>query len=342
MASHNVNLRVFYSHADRYSLVEGFDQDLAWGTRVNVKLLPGDMTWHPVLGDLKGADLIIVEDASRHLLNYALFVIRRIGGPRFALWGHGWNHTGPPNRLGEWLKDQIGKRSDWYFAYTSAVKAGLIRRGYDASRISDVQNCLPPPDVEVSPGQREQVRAELGLAADAKVALFCGRMYASKRLEFLITAAERVRELRPDFALVLGGGGPDQQLAEEAARNHSYIRYLGPLYEPRKSAVYQLSRLVAMPGLVGLALVDAFQHHVPLVTTTYPYQAPEIGYLESGGNGLITEDNVEAFAQGICRLATDDDFHARLVAGCRTAAETITFDEMVRRFAEGILKALDR
>jgi glycosyltransferase involved in cell wall biosynthesis len=167
-------------------------------------------------------------------------------------------------------------------------------------------------------------------------------MYSSKRLEFLTAAAQRIHKLLPNFHLVLGGAGPDQHFAEDAACRHSYIHYLGPLHEPRKAAVYELSRLVAMPGLVGLALVDAFQHNVPLVTTAYPYQAPEIDYLESGINGLITEDNVEAFAQGICALATDDNFHAKLVAGCRTAANKITFEEMVRRFAAGILKALDR
>jgi glycosyltransferase involved in cell wall biosynthesis len=322
-------------------LAEGFDQDLAWAELVNAKLLPGDLTWHPVLGHLQEADLIIVEDASRHLLNYVLFLKRLFGGPRFALWGHGWNHTDPPNRLGEWLKDKIGKRSDWYFAYTSGVRDGLIRRGYRASRISNVQNSLPLPELNVSARQREQVRDELGLPPGATVALFCGRMYASKRMEFLISAAKRARELLPSFELVLGGAGPDQHIAEAAARDHSHIHYLGPLHEPRKAAVYQLSRLVAMPGLVGLALVDAFQHSVPLVTTAYPYQAPEIEYLVSGSNGLITDDSVEAFAQGICRLTTDEDFHARLVAGCEAATNRITLDEMVRRFADGILTALD-
>lgn len=342
LREHDVNLRVFYSHADELSLAEGFDQDLSWGELVDVRLLAGDMTWHPLLARLKHTDLVIVEDASRHLLNYALFLKRRFGGPRLALWGHGWNHTDPPSRLGEWLKDQIGKRSDWYFAYTASVKDGLIRRGYDATRISDVQNCLPPPDLAVSAAERERVRCELGLPPDSTVALFCGRMYASKRLGFLIAAAIRARERVPDFRLVLGGGGPDQCLAEEAARRHPFIHYSGPLQGTRKTAVYRLSKLVAMPGLVGLALVDAFQHDLPLVTTSYPYQAPEIDYLESGVNGLITEDNLEAFSHGLCRLATDEAFRARLVAGCRATARRVTFEEMLRRFAEGILKALDR
>jgi glycosyltransferase involved in cell wall biosynthesis len=342
LVKNDVNLRLLYSNSDKLALYQGFDQDLRWAELVELTLFPKNLTWQPVLGKLKGADLVILEDASRNLLNYALFLLRPFGGPRFALWGHGWNHTDPPNRLAEWLKGKIGKRSDWYFAYTAAVRNGLIARGYDGARISNVQNCLPAPDLDASDGQLEQVRAELGLPADARVGLFCGRMYASKRLEFLLAAAERVHERLPSFHLLLGGGGPDQLLAEDAARRHAFVHYLGPLHDPRKAAVYGLARLVAMPGLVGLALVDAFQHHVPLITTTHPYQAPEIDYLEPGVNGMITEDTVEAFAQGIYRLAMDDDSHAKLVAGCQSAAQSITFDDMVRRFADGILAALDR
>jgi glycosyltransferase involved in cell wall biosynthesis len=338
---HGINLRVLYSHADKLALADGFDLDLPWAELVDMKWFPGGAIWHAVLGRVQGADLIVVEDASRNLLNYVLFLKRRFGGPRFALWGHGWNHTEPPNRLGEWIKGAMGKRSDWYFAYTGAVKRELVRRGYQAAKISDVQNCLPPLSAEASPQQCAELRSELGLPEDATVVLYCGRMYSIKRLGFLIAAANRVHELLPGFHLILGGGGPDQHLAADADREHAYIHFLGPLHEPRKAAAYKISRLVAMPGLVGLALVDAFQHHRPLVTTAYPYQAPEIDYMESGINGVTTEDDLEAFAQGIYKVATDNDLHARLVAGCQTAAETITFDTMVDRFAEGILQALD-
>jgi hypothetical protein len=41
-----------------------------------------------------------------------------------------------------------------------------------------------------------------------------------------------------------------------------------------------LSKLVLMPGLVGLAVLDASALEVPLVTTAVPYHTPELTTLK--------------------------------------------------------------
>lgn len=47
-----------------------------------------------------------------------------------------------------------------------------------------------------------------------------------------------------------------------------------------------LARVFLMPGLVGLAILDAGAAGLPLVTTDYPWHSPEIAYLDPGVNGL--------------------------------------------------------
>jgi glycosyltransferase involved in cell wall biosynthesis len=115
----------------------------------------------------------------------------------------------------------------------------------------------------------------LPVGADDTVALFCGRMYAVKRLDFLMSAAERVRQEVPSFQLLLAGGGPDERIAKEAARDRSYVHFAGPVFGEKKRELFAISDLLVLPGLVGLGVVDAFHHAVPPVATTYPYHSPE-------------------------------------------------------------------
>ena len=99
------------------------------------------VVWYPILTRILGADLIITEPATRNLINYVLYVCRRLGGPAWRFWGHGWNHfLDDRNSLAERIKHRMGKHADWYFAYTREVKEGLVDRGYSSAKITDVQN----------------------------------------------------------------------------------------------------------------------------------------------------------------------------------------------------------
>jgi glycosyltransferase involved in cell wall biosynthesis len=113
------------------------------------------------------------------------------------------------------------------------------------------------------------------------------------------------------------------------------------LFGSRKNQLFAISRLFLLPGRVGLGVVDAFHHGVPPVATRYPYHSPEFCYLRHEENGLISEDDITSFAQLMLRLATDDVLHAKLLSGCKESAQAITMEEMIERFANGIIAALD-
>ena len=342
----NIDLRLFYGlpdvRPDPRAVTEQLLGDLRWAEAFTKHHLPFGAVWHPILNQVRDADLVIVEHASRLLVNYALYLSRFFGGPKLAFWGHGWDHqTDRQDSLSENVKTWIGKRGDWYFAYTWKVREGLIHQGYNGSRITDVQNAVAAPTAVPSESEIKKVRRELGLNPGSCVALFCGRMYPMKRVAMLVAAAEKVRMAVPSFILVLAGAGSDQRIAEKAARNSDYIYFIGPIFGRRKAAFFSISRLVVMPGIVTLGLVDAFHHGVPAVVTEYRYHSPEIVYLRDGENGITAEDSREGLTQAMIRLATDDQMHDKLVAGCKTAAEKITLEEMVNRFTAGILAALE-
>ena len=133
LSGSGVRLRLLYAPDDErweYGPESRLYVRIDWAEPFRKRYLPKGATWYPVLRKLKTADLVIVEAANRRLLNYVLFVWRYFGGPRIALWGHGWSHSAVGrSAFLERFKIWLGRTADWYFAYTNEVRNGLIDRG---------------------------------------------------------------------------------------------------------------------------------------------------------------------------------------------------------------------
>jgi glycosyltransferase involved in cell wall biosynthesis len=165
-------------------------------------------------------------------------------------------------------------------------------------------------------------------------------MYPAKRLDFLLEAALRIRDRVPDFELVLIGSGPTAHLAASAAARHPWIRYLGPLTGSRRAEWFRRCRAQLMPGLVGLTIVDSFAAGTPLITTDMRGHSPEIDYLVHGFNGLISGNSIDAYVDTVVSLLNSPEAQRRLAEGCRASARTYTIDNMIERFASGIVQSL--
>lgn len=338
LAELDVDLRLLYGESEGH-----WSRELEWAEPFKPKALPGGATWYPVLSNVVwNADVVIVEDASRHLLNYLLLALRILGGPKLVVWGHGWNHqTRNPGSLRERLKRFVGARADRFFAYTTGVREGLIERGYKSDRIHVVQNSIEPPSALPDEHTVEQLRNRLGLSADAEVIIYCGQMYPLKHLDLLVDAAELVKKSRPRFELILAGAGPTQDIAETAAQRLPFVRYVGPIFGFEKATYFALSRAYVLSGLVGLGIVDAFHHNLPPIVTNFSFHSPEIDYLRHENNGLLTEHDARDLASGISRLLGDPGLHTRLVDGCKASSRELSIDAMVDGFVSGILSFLD-
>ena len=345
----------------RLDLVHGFPSEepdaskrdtatVPWATTVRNRWIPlgtRPVLWQPAMKHLRGADLVIVEQASARALNYRLFFSQLAGRSRMAFWGHGKNFKGETaSHAGEWVKRVMSTRVHWWFAY-NRMSAEVVRDlGYPPERITDVQNAIDTRELlrarrAITDADTAAVRAEIGLP-EAHVGVFVGGMYPEKRLDFLVAAAEHVRELVPDFALVLIGAGPDAHIARRAATEHDWVHYLGPKFGTSKVPYIAVADLFLMPGLVGLAILDSFALDAPIVTTEDAPHSPEIDYLENGRNGIMLPGGTtpDGYARAITQLLQDPDTVQALRRGCREAAGRFTIEEMSTRFAAGVLAAL--
>ena len=105
------------------------------------------------------------------------------------------------------------------------------------------------------------------------------RQARSKRLAFSVEATDAIRSEIPDFQLLVIGDGPDRQMVDSAAASRPWLHVLGALKGNPMVDAAVAADLCLNPGLVGLAVLDAFALSLPMVTCDVPYHSPEIEYL---------------------------------------------------------------
>lgn len=355
LATENVDLRVIYGQPNPSEREKQSNSTLPWGTYTRNRYLSfagREISWQPCSRLLRDADLIIVEQAVKHVLNWELALSPGRRHFKLALWGHGRNFQSKSSTsLAERSKRVLTKHSDWWFAYNSSGARVVADIPFPAHRITVVNNSVDTrlltqarDEVRQSLGQeQEALRRELGINSES-VGLFVGGLYKAKRLDFLIAACDHMRDLVHDFELIIIGAGPDRQLVRDAARCRPWLHYVSPVFGADLAPYFELAKIFLMPGLVGLSVIDSFVFQTPMVTTAFPYHSPEIEYLSNGVNGIIHPDPDDAagYAAEAAKLLIDNQRLAHLIEGCDEAASTYSIDAMVRNFADGVLHALDR
>ncbi|MDX1812158.1 MAG: glycosyltransferase family 4 protein, partial [Gammaproteobacteria bacterium] len=350
LKAYDVNLTLYYGQENTGSVPKTRPLEEPWAIQITnsyVKLGTSEITWQPCYKQLKGYDLVIVEQAGRLLLNYALLINRYLGLTKLAYFGHGKNYQASNAIMHavNWLKKCLLHKADWWFAYTSKSKALLTASGYPENKITLVENSIDTEELERSLEQvtamdQFRVREQLNLTGEAQVSVFCGGMYSEKRLEFIVEASIEIQKQLPNYHLILIGEGPDENIATEAAKKYPWIHYAGPKYGKERAAFFKVSDLIMMPGLVGLVIIDSFVAKTPLITTNVAYHSPEIAYLENGINGIMTENSIQAYSKAIIRYFSEEKYRSVLKDGCKKASQHLTISNMVENFSEGIIAYL--
>ena len=345
LTERHIDLDLLYGKSP--SVPKRDEVDLDWARPVPNRIYGWggwSLCWEQVPDDIYQSDLIVLMQENRVVSNHVLQVRAKARHRKIAFWDHGLNLQAPPLSVGNIIKKMYTGSAFWWFAYTESVKKWLVGTGFPPDHITVVQNAIDTTflrnqSAQVDDGTLSRLRASLGIGL-GPIGLFCGGMYKEKRLPFLLKACEGIRKAVPGFEMIFIGDGTHSHLVAEAARDLPWIHYIGPMFGANVVPYMKLADVFLMPGLVGLAVLDAFAMEKPFITTDYPYHSPEIEYLVNGENGIMTRNSIKAFVAGVVEVLSSVDLQRRIRQGCQKAAMTYTVEQMVQNYAAGIEQAL--
>ena len=193
--------------------------------------------------------------------------------------------------------------------------------------------------------QRQRLRRQLQLPADAFNVLFVGRLAPEKELPSLFGALARLGTTAPHVLVTLVGEGPDRQALTELARSlgiESRVRFVGRQTMAEVQNWLKASDAFALvSSLEGLpcSLVEAMSAGLPSVVSDIPANAQLI---DPGVQGLLVPLSDEAAIAGaLRRLSQDADLCAAMGNAARARAlERFSTDKVLARYEDLFDEAL--
>jgi L-malate glycosyltransferase len=348
LAARGIQLSVAYSHpnSEEEPKNDTCDLPLEYGRKVpGYWFCHGKVLFQPLFHAALQANLVIVEQANKFVLNHFLLALSRLGLKRLAFWGLGENRQTGQSRISEWYRRRSLNWVSWWFAYTSSSADYLIAQGAPEERVTIVQNAVDTQQLQLqiasfSDSQVRETKKQLGIGESDQVGLYCGMLDRVKSIPFLLESVELIRKKLPTFHLIVVGGGAELARLQEYALRNQWLHVAGPLFGAEKALMFRIADLGMQPGRVGLVILDCFAAGLPLLTTEIPIHGPEIDYLENEINGLMTEHDTASFADETVALLQDGPRLERLRRASRNAAGKYSMEAMVDNYCKGIIRCL--
>ena len=171
-------------------------------------------------------------------------------------------------------------------------------------------------------GQR--FRARHGIAADARLALYVGRVAHEKNIGFLLDVAQRMQQLLDGFVLVIAGEGPGMEALQGTVRARGlqqvvrFIGYLERAHElPDCYASADAFVFASLTETQGLVLIEAMAAGVPVVALA---AMGTCDILAARRGALVLQASIDEFTAALHRLMLDDELRARLSSEARQYA----------------------
>jgi glycosyltransferase involved in cell wall biosynthesis len=267
-----------------------------------------------------------------------------ISGARMRAWFEhvGANPQGPTARLITWPIRAVYGRADAIACISRGIEQETLAEGVPRERVHYLPNPIDTRAFSpVTSDIRTQIRDSLGVARDAVLATFVGRLSREKGVLELVRAWMNAR---PAAELVLIGPAMTDHpwdVSREARRlvtEHGLdgsVRFIGGQSTTSVAAWLRASDFSIQPShfeAMGLAAAEAMAVGVPVI-------ASDIGgyrdFIQHEQNGLlVAPHDIDGLASAIQRLIGSAELRARLGREARVTAEQ--FDERIvlGRFAE--------
>ena len=213
-------------------------------------------------------------------------------------WGPGVLATGFQKVVDMYLRRTFGRAdallvsTEKYERYWKArIKRPVLRVkfGFDPAKFHPMDNS-------------SRIREEIGVAADAPLVLFLGRLAKEKRVPILIEAFEKLKSRLPEAELLVVGDGEEQSsLLKLCERKRLKVHWLPFSSNPAALASYYTAADVyahpAKNETFGLSVIEALACGTPVVA--FRQSGLEEACRNSPESILVREGDIDAFTLGI-------------------------------------------
>jgi L-malate glycosyltransferase len=307
----------------------------------------GSCWMHGLEKAIAGSDIVVAPQELQCLTVPYLWAKRRRICTSWIWWGHGYNfqasvRSSAATNIKEAIKRFMTRRADGLITYTEGGADYWRKQGLPEDRVIPYHNTidvegLRKAGADIPKEQLMELRHNLGIEGK-RVLLFSGRLYADKKVDFLLMAFALLKKSYSEVALLIIGDGEERDKLEQLAKQLELqdVHFLGEVVDPKGTAAYfSLADLLVIPGLVGLALVHGFAFGLPLITTDFPGHSPELEYL-SENNGAMTRIDISQYAEAIGALLSSPQRLEAMKHSAMAQGDDLYLPCSVRRFADGI------
>lgn len=210
------------------------------------------------------------------------------------------------------------------------LRRDLVARGVPESKITVIPNAVDIDNFAFGVPGDDALRAELGLTGK-RVLGFIGSFYAYEGLDLLLRALPAILQQAPDIALLLTGGGPQEENLKRLTQElglQDHVKFTGRVPHAQVQRYYSLVDVLVYPRH-SMRLTD-------LVTPLKPLEAMAQGLLlvasDVGGHKELIRDgetgmlfragDADDLARSVLRLLAMQDRWPQLREAGRRYVET--------------------
>ncbi len=261
------------------------------------------------------------------------------------------------SQRGNFDKERLRFRSMKKNLYIAAIEKPIMRKADSLVALTEAEHAwyralgvstpitIVPNGVDVPlprPGAAERVLARLGIAPDAQMILFLGRLHPTKGADKLLNAFLQVMNDFPSAVLMIAG--PDEWGLERQWRARlgagSRVIFPGMIGGEEKADVLSRADLFCLPSLS-----EGFSNAVleALASSTAVMLSPACNFpeVESANAGVIIATDIERMVPAMRALLSDPvGLRAMGEAGRRLVSEHYSWDIVIDRLVELYRKVL--
>lgn len=247
---------------------------------------------------LKYSPTIFIQEFSLSFINlYINYIISRITGAKFILWGHGYNRSKgfhPDTRLLDKVLQYFIQHADSIILYSDVVAKDFSLR-YPNQRFFVARNSIDSSEKReiydrLTQKGRAQVKAELGFGSVLNVC-FVARVTPTKKANLLPGIVEKLFEHGINVMVHVVGEGDSLTTLKEivsSRRLMNNFKFYGSLYdEELVSKIIYASDFMIIPAWLGLSINHSLCYGTPVATLINERHPPEIEFAQDGVNAIL-------------------------------------------------------